>query len=146
MRDNLSTAATALFGKRDVGSANQQLNITEQRIEFEQNIDWDKILRRDPFNCALSLICQLSAGAAKDNEEANRIYEFITWVQKSNSVSAFIKKFFTGTQLNTPKCRRSWKNLTSKVRTTTETRKRISKSATKIIQCVCTQLKRCWNS
>lgn len=78
MRDNLSTAATALFGKRDVGSANQQLNITEQRIEFEQNIDWDKILRRDPFNCALSLICQLSAGAAKDNEEANRIYEFIT--------------------------------------------------------------------
>lgn len=47
-------------------------------IDFEAKIEWDKVLRRDPFNCALSLVCQLSAGAAKDNEEANRIYEFIT--------------------------------------------------------------------
>lgn len=74
----LSAGATALFGKRDVDSANRLANITEQEIEFERKIDWNKILSRDPFNCALSLICQLSAGAQKDNEEANRIYEFIS--------------------------------------------------------------------
>ena len=74
-----STSSTGgLFGKRDVGDANLQQNITQMEIEFEQKIDWNKILRRDPFNCALSLVCQLSAGAEKKNDDANRIYEFIT--------------------------------------------------------------------
>lgn len=74
----LSAGATALFGKRDVDSASLRANITKQEIEFERKIDWNKILSRDPFNCALSLICQLSAGAEKNNEEANRIYGFIS--------------------------------------------------------------------
>lgn len=59
-------------------SADKQLNITQQEIEFEQKIEWNKVLTRDPFNCALSLVCQLAAGAAKGNEEANKIYEFIS--------------------------------------------------------------------
>lgn len=67
-----------MFGKRDVDNIELQQNITKMEIDFEAKIEWDKVLRRDPFNCALSLVCQLSAGAAKDNEEANRIYEFIT--------------------------------------------------------------------
>ena len=75
-------AGSAIFGKRDVEAAELReelkLNITKQEIEFEQKIEWNKILSRDPFSCALSLVCQLAAGAAKDNEEANRIYEFIT--------------------------------------------------------------------
>lgn len=75
--DSASSSVTSLFGKRDLEDASSQLNVTEQRIEFEEKIDWDKIMRRDPFNCALSLICQLSAGAEKNNEEANRIYEFV---------------------------------------------------------------------
>lgn len=54
------------------------LNVTAQRIEFEKKIEWDKILRRDPFSCALSLVCQLSAGAEKSNDDANKIYEFLT--------------------------------------------------------------------
>lgn len=72
------TAATSYLGKRDLESANIQKNITEQRIEFEKKIDWSKILNRDPFSCALSLICQLSAGVERNSEEANNIYEFIT--------------------------------------------------------------------
>lgn len=75
--DSASGSVTSIFGKRDLEDANRQLNVTEQRIEFEEKIDWDEILQRDPFNCALSLICQLSAGAEKNNEEANRIYEFV---------------------------------------------------------------------
>lgn len=67
-----------LFGKRDLDSVDRQLNITKQEIEFEQKIDWEKILKRDPFKCALSLVCQLSAGADKKSEEANGIYEFIS--------------------------------------------------------------------
>jgi hypothetical protein len=67
-----------LLGKRDVEDVDRFVNITKEEVEFEQKIDWDKILRRDPFNCALSLVCQLAAGAEKDNEEANRIYEFIS--------------------------------------------------------------------
>ena len=68
----------SFFGKRDIEFADQTLEITKEEVEFEQKIDWDKILRRDPFNCALSLVCQLSAGAGKDNKEANEIYEFIS--------------------------------------------------------------------
>lgn len=71
-------AAKFLLGKRDVDNIDFYANITKQEIEFESKIEWDKVLRRDPFNCALSLVCQLSAGAAKENEEANRIFEFIT--------------------------------------------------------------------
>lgn len=72
------TAAKFLLGKRDLDNIDVRANITKQEIDFEEKIEWDKVLRRDPFNCALSLVCQLSAGASKDNEEANRIYEFIT--------------------------------------------------------------------
>lgn len=58
--------------------ADYRLNLTARQIEFEQKIDWDKILSRDPFNCALSLVCQLSAGADRNNDEANQIYEFVS--------------------------------------------------------------------
>jgi hypothetical protein len=64
------------LGKRDITNANR--NITKEEIEFEQKIDWDNVLKRDPFSCALSLVCQLSAGAEKKNEEANNIYEFLS--------------------------------------------------------------------
>ncbi|KAG5672365.1 hypothetical protein PVAND_002497 [Polypedilum vanderplanki] len=69
-------AARLLFGKRDL--SNLSRNITQEEIEFEEKIDWDKVLKRDPFSCALSLICQLAAGAEKENQDANGIYELIT--------------------------------------------------------------------
>lgn len=72
------TSASSLFGKRDVSNIDQNFNRTAEEINFEQKIDWNKVLSRDPFNCALSLVCQLSAGAEKNNDEANRIYEFIS--------------------------------------------------------------------
>jgi hypothetical protein len=53
-------------------------NVTKQEIEFEKKIEWNKVLARDPFSCALSLVCQLAAGAAKNDEEANKIFEFIS--------------------------------------------------------------------
>jgi hypothetical protein len=68
-------AARLLLGKREISDPYR--NITKEEIEFEEKIDWNKVLTRDPFNCALSLVCQLAAGAEKDNEEGNRIYEFI---------------------------------------------------------------------
>jgi hypothetical protein len=65
-----------LLGKRDVSIASR--NVTKEVIEFEKNIDWENVLSNDPFSCALSLVCQLSAGAEKHNEESNNIYEFIS--------------------------------------------------------------------
>lgn len=44
---------------------------------MEEKIDWDNILNKDPLKCALSLVCQLAAGAEKENNDANQIYEFI---------------------------------------------------------------------
>lgn len=64
------------LGKRDINDRLEDL--TKLEVEFEEKIDWDAILQRDPFGCALSLVCQLSAGAVKKNEDANRIYDFIT--------------------------------------------------------------------
>lgn len=93
------SAAKFLIGKRDVKNADRQLNITKQEIEFEQKIEWNKVLSRDPFNCALSLVCQLSAGAAKQDEEANKIYEFISWVPRKivKIVTKFISIFCSHT-------------------------------------------------
>jgi len=65
-----------LLGKRDL--TNLSRNVTKDEIEFEEKIDWDTVLKRDPFSCALSLICQLAAGAERKDDEANAIYEFIT--------------------------------------------------------------------
>jgi malonyl CoA-acyl carrier protein transacylase len=58
--------------------SNLSRNITKEEIEFEEKIDWDKVLTRDPFSCALSLVCQLAAGAEKANQDANAIHELIT--------------------------------------------------------------------
>lgn len=33
-------------------------------------VDWDRILKNDPLKCARSLICQITAGTEKDNEDA----------------------------------------------------------------------------
>lgn len=87
-------AASFLLGKRDVESVERQVNITKEEIEFEEKIEWNKILNRDPFSCALSLFCQLAAGAAKNNEEANRIYEFITHTIEHTKVPKKVKKSY----------------------------------------------------
>jgi hypothetical protein len=76
IRMGTKVAARLLLGKREIADPNR--NITREEIDFEDKIDWEKVLNRDPLNCALSLICQLSAGAEKDNKEANVIFEFIS--------------------------------------------------------------------
>ncbi|KAL7018396.1 hypothetical protein ACKWTF_010736 [Chironomus riparius] len=85
-------AARLLLGKRDL--TNLSRNITKEEIEFEEKIDWDKILNRDPFSCALSLVCQLSAGAERKNDEANAIYEFITNTIDNVKVPKKLKKAY----------------------------------------------------
>ena len=69
-------AAKLLIGKRDVDEVSR--NITALEIEQVQKIDWEKIFKKDPFDCALSLVCQLAAGAERKDAEANMIYEFIS--------------------------------------------------------------------
>ncbi|CRK91929.1 CLUMA_CG005547, isoform A [Clunio marinus] len=86
--------ASTLFGKRDLDDANRRANITDLEIEFEKKIDWNNILSKDPFNCALSLICQLSAGAEKNNNEANQIYEFITHTIEHTKVPKKLSKAY----------------------------------------------------
>lgn len=36
-------------------------------------IDWNRIQDSDPLNCAMSLICQIVAGAENNNSEARNI-------------------------------------------------------------------------
>lgn len=45
------------------------MNIFSDKVE-RFDIDWDRILKNDPLKCAQSLICQVIAGAEKNNEEA----------------------------------------------------------------------------
>jgi hypothetical protein len=71
-------AAKALFGKRDLTDALREGDASALQEQMENNIDWEKIFRKDPFDCVLSLSCQLAAGAEKEDKEANLLYEFIT--------------------------------------------------------------------
>ncbi|XP_036329442.1 uncharacterized protein LOC118741550 [Rhagoletis pomonella] len=41
------------------------------------SIEWKRILSRDPFECLLSLICQLMSGAEAHSREARLIKEFL---------------------------------------------------------------------
>lgn len=40
-------------------------------------IDWERILNSDPLKCAQSLICQIVAGAEKDNKEVFILNQFL---------------------------------------------------------------------
>lgn len=92
--ESASSFITGASGKRDVENAERWINVTKEQIEFEGQIDWNKILQRDPFSCALSIVCQLSAGAEKNNEEANRIYEFLSHAIENSKVPTKLKKSY----------------------------------------------------
>lgn len=46
----------------------------------EFNIDWNRILKNDPLECAQSLICQITAGAEQDNKDAIPIIYLLEYV------------------------------------------------------------------
>lgn len=49
--------------------------------QFENSeVNWNRVLQNDPLNCALSLICQISAGAENQNKESRNINAFVQWV------------------------------------------------------------------
>ncbi|XP_058462242.1 uncharacterized protein LOC131437109 [Malaya genurostris] len=76
----LSKPLFMAFGKRETSSFNR----TDLLSNFEKRIDWNGMLKRDPFKCSLSLICQLAAGAEPKNNAANAIYEFIFYSVENN--------------------------------------------------------------
>lgn len=41
------------------------------------DIDWKRIISNDPLGCAQLLICQVVAGAEKDNEDAIIIHALL---------------------------------------------------------------------
>lgn len=43
-------------------------------------IDWDRIISNDQLSCARSLICQITAGAERDNQEAKLIEALVQYV------------------------------------------------------------------
>ncbi|XP_055596461.1 uncharacterized protein LOC129746667 isoform X1 [Uranotaenia lowii] len=70
-------------GKRETSTYNR----TAALMDFEKQIDWNRMIKYDPLKCSLSLICQLAAGAEKKNKAANAIYEFVSYsVENSKSV------------------------------------------------------------
>ncbi|XP_055532861.1 uncharacterized protein LOC129722982 [Wyeomyia smithii] len=71
------------------------INRTSALMKFENKIDWSSILKRDPLECSLSLICQLAAGAEKENDAANAIYNFIEYsIENNKNVSKRIVQSF----------------------------------------------------
>lgn len=46
----------------------------------EFNIDWNRILKNDPLKCAQSLICQICAGAERDNKDVTPIIHLLEYV------------------------------------------------------------------
>lgn len=63
-----------LFNSKQVSSEEEEVPST---TTASVNVDWENILKFDPFNCALSLICQVSADAEKDNKLAKDIIDLI---------------------------------------------------------------------
>ncbi|KFB36985.1 AGAP011144-PA-like protein [Anopheles sinensis] len=81
-------------GKRDAGPS-LSYNRTAALMDFETKINWNKVLQADPLKCALSLICQLAAGAESQNEQATIIYEFVAFsVENSKTVPKPLKESF----------------------------------------------------
>ncbi|XP_058830249.1 uncharacterized protein LOC131689287 isoform X1 [Topomyia yanbarensis] len=79
-------------GKRETTTINR----TSVLNNFEQKIDWNSILKRDPLKCSLSLICQLAAGAEPKNTAANAIYEFIFYsIENNKNVPKRIEQSFS---------------------------------------------------
>lgn len=64
IRKPVTTLAKLLIFKRDVSGV-----VNNDNIE----IDWNRIQNNDPLNCAMSLICQIVAGAENNNNEAKNI-------------------------------------------------------------------------
>ncbi|CAD6998373.1 uncharacterized protein LOC101449459 [Ceratitis capitata] len=95
IRQPVAAAARALVStsnliarvKREVFEENSQYqkwwdpkdDMTAENVRNKTtlNIDWKRILSRDPFECLLSLICQLAAGAENNSHEAKFIIEFL---------------------------------------------------------------------
>lgn len=73
---NGAMAAAKFLGKRDVMNAKKSISALEEAME--DKIDWERIFKKDPFDCVLSLTCQLAAGAEREDKEANLLYEFLT--------------------------------------------------------------------
>lgn len=55
------------------------------------DIDWDRILKNDPLGCAQLLICQVVAGAEKENEEAIIIHTLLEYVRTTTIVQRDIQ-------------------------------------------------------
>ncbi|XP_050096040.1 uncharacterized protein LOC126577974 isoform X3 [Anopheles aquasalis] len=84
----------ASMGKRDLGPS-LSYNRTATLMDFEAKINWNQLLRTDPLKCALSLVCQLAAGAEPQNDQAKLIYEFIAFsVENSKTVPKPLKESF----------------------------------------------------
>lgn len=48
----------------------------------EFNIDWNRIMKKDPLKCAQSLICQIVAGAELDNKDIFPIKHLIEYANE----------------------------------------------------------------
>ncbi|XP_058067227.1 uncharacterized protein LOC131216685 [Anopheles bellator] len=81
-------------GKRDLGPS-LSYNRTATLMDFEAKINWNQMLRADPWKCALSLVCQLAAGAEPRDGQAKIIYEFIAFsVENSKTVPKPLQEAF----------------------------------------------------
>ncbi|XP_037033903.1 uncharacterized protein LOC119072732 [Bradysia coprophila] len=67
-RPSVPKALNFLRSKRDLNAVSYEMDTIEN---FDVN--WPKILEFDPLKCALSLICELTSGAEKENPEASNI-------------------------------------------------------------------------
>ncbi|XP_055302774.1 uncharacterized protein LOC129568642 isoform X2 [Sitodiplosis mosellana] len=75
IRKPAAKLAKFLLSKRDLDAV--------ERFE----IDWDRILKHDaPFKCAQSLICQITAGTEKDNEDALIISHLLEYAMTGGGV------------------------------------------------------------
>lgn len=97
IRKPAAKLASFLLSKRDLDAVNQVFRFSfvtpffytrkkyclVEHFSFkikEFNIDWGRILKNDPLRCAQSLICQISAGAEKDNKDVIPIVHLLEYV------------------------------------------------------------------
>ncbi|KAJ6649239.1 hypothetical protein Bhyg_04473 [Pseudolycoriella hygida] len=96
IRQPVAKLARLLISKRDVAAVLDNDNKIE---DFE--INWTKVLKLDPFKCALALICQVMAGAEEDNLEATNIRALIQYSIGKGAPEEIVNAYHIG--LKNPK-------------------------------------------
>lgn len=75
IRKTIQPITKVLLGKRDLSNLNRTKLEDKQAARIK--VDWNNILKNDPFKCLESLVCQVVAGSESTNPDAQDIQALV---------------------------------------------------------------------